>query len=228
MASKRSIPTTLFFSPDFFELSCNDTRLIMIGIILDADDEGRGSAHRTVLARKLHQEVELIENALKELEQHGILQCYEVAGRPYYVLCHWHTYQTLSNPTPSKFPAPPAAHHQGASTTSQEDAGDTALLQRNVDPSRNTLSNAGTPTTFLGTPGQSRNTRSEGEEEGEQEREGKRTEGDDEGAPSNILPFPIVGGGISSASHEHLEVATHKIAQTLQLPVTEALTQIVQ
>ncbi len=141
MASKRSIPTTLFFSPDFFELSCNDTRLIMIGIILDADDEGRGSAHRTVLARKLHQEVELIDNALKELEQHGILQCYEVAGRPYYVLCHWHTYQTLSKPTPSKFPAPPAAHQQGTSSTFREDAGDASHHQGTVGPSSNILGN---------------------------------------------------------------------------------------
>jgi hypothetical protein len=229
MASKRSIPTTLFFSPDFFELSCNDTRLIMIGIILDADDEGRGSAHRTVLARKLHQEVELIDNALEELEQHGILQCYDVAGRPYYVLCHWHTYQTLSKPTPSKFPAPPSAHQQGTPTTFQEDAGDASHPQGNMVSSCNTLRNAGISTTFMGTPGQSRNALLEGEveREREHEREKKRTEGEDEGAQSNILPFPIVGG-ISSASHEHLEVATKKIAQTLQLPVTEALTQIVQ
>jgi hypothetical protein len=232
MASKRSIPTTLFFSPDFFELSCNDTRLIMIGIILDADDEGRGSAHRTVLARKLHQEMELIDNALQELEQHGILQCYEVAGRPYYLLCHWHTYQTLSKPTPSKFPAPLAANQKGTPTTFQEDAGDAALLQGNVGQSRNTLGNSGTPTTPLGNPGQSRNTPLEGEEERErereQEREGKRTEGEDEDAPHNILPFPAIGVGVSSSAHEHLEVATNKIAQTLQLPVTEALTQIVQ
>lgn len=200
----------------------------MIGIILDADDEGRGSAHLTVLARKLHQEVELIENALQELEQHGILQCYEVAGRPYYVLCHWHTYQTLSKPTPSKFPAPPAANQKGTPITFQEDARDAALLQGTVGQSRNFLGNSGTPTTSLGNPGQSRNTPLEGEGEREQEREGKRTEGEDEDAPRNILPFPIGGSGVLSSAHEHLEVATNKIAQTLQLPVTEALTQIVQ
>jgi hypothetical protein len=202
----------------------------MIGIILDADDEGRGSAHLTVLARKLHQEVELIENALKELEQHGILQYYEVAGRPYYVLCHWHTYQTLSKPTPSKFPASPAAHQKGTPFTFQEDAGDASHPQGNVEPTRNILGNDGTPTTFVGTPGQTRNAPLEGEEEDEreQEPEGKRTEGEDEGVPRNILPFPIVGSGISSSADEHLEVATSKIAQILQLPVTEALTQIVQ
>ncbi len=90
--------------------------------------------------------------------------------------------------------------------------------------------------TFLSTKfvinsqGQSRNALLEGEEEREREheREGKRTEDEEEGAPRNILPFPIVRGGVSSSTHKHLEVATSKIAQTLQLPVTEALSQIVQ
>lgn len=107
MARKRSIPTTLFASPDFFELSSNTIRLIFIGLILDADDEGRGCAHPRLLARKLDQQPEEIVQALVELEAHGMLRCYEVASRCFYWLCHWHTYQTLSKPTPSNYPAPP-------------------------------------------------------------------------------------------------------------------------
>lgn len=107
MAKKRSIPTTLFASPDFFELSSNTVRLILIGIILDADDEGRGCAHARLLARKLDQQPADIEQALEELADHGILQCYEAAGRSYYWLCHWHKYQVLSKPTPSSYPEPP-------------------------------------------------------------------------------------------------------------------------
>lgn len=107
MAGKRSIPTSLFSSPDFFELSSDTIRLIMLGLILDADDEGRGHAHPRLLARKLDKSPEDIAQALVELQAHGIVQCYEVAGRAYYVLCHWHTYQTLSKPTPSAYPAPP-------------------------------------------------------------------------------------------------------------------------
>ncbi len=96
MNSKRSMPTTLFSSPDFFELSSDTTCLILIGIILDADDEGCGSAHSRLLARKPAKQETQIEYALIELEEHGILQCYQVQGRSYYVLCHWHKYQTLS------------------------------------------------------------------------------------------------------------------------------------
>ncbi len=107
MARKRSLPTTLFASPDFFELSSNTVRLIFIGLILDADDEGRGLAHTRLLARKLDQAPEEIDHALDELAGRGMLCCYEVASRRFYWLCHWHTYQTLSKPTPSHYPPPP-------------------------------------------------------------------------------------------------------------------------
>jgi hypothetical protein len=107
MARKRSLPTTLFASPDFFELSSNTVRLIFIGLILDADDDGRGLAHTRLLARKLDQAPEEIDQALDELANRGMLRCYEVAERRFYWLCHWHTYQTLSKPTPSHYPPPP-------------------------------------------------------------------------------------------------------------------------
>lgn len=106
MARKRSIPTGLFASPDFFELSSNTVRLMFIGLILDADDEGRGCAHPRLLARKLDQQPEEVEQALAELAAHDMLYCYEVAGRRFYWLCHWHKYQTLSKPTLSNYPVP--------------------------------------------------------------------------------------------------------------------------
>jgi len=119
MATCRDVPTTLFSSHGFFEWSSNTTCLMLIGIILDADDEGRGSAHSVVLARTLHQEVDQIENALVELEQHRTLQCYEIAGQRYYILCHRHTYQATKKP-PSPYPAPPA---ERLADTSQDDPG---------------------------------------------------------------------------------------------------------
>ena len=122
MARKRSIPTTLFASPDFFELSSNTVRLIFIGLILDADDEGRGCAHPRLLARKLDQQPEEVEQALAELATHGMLCCYEITGRRFYWLCHWHTYQTLSKPTPSHYPAPPGQVEGEQESGNQMDA----------------------------------------------------------------------------------------------------------
>lgn len=46
------------------------------------------------------------------------------------------------------------------------------------------------------------------------------------GVPTNVLPFPTIGDDPVS-EQEVLEVTTNTVAQTLQLPVTVALTQIV-
>src|SRR5437899_12001585 len=98
MAGKRSIPTSLFNSPDFFELSSDTIRLIMIGLILDADDEGRGHAHPRWLAGRWVKCPEDIDQGLVELQAHGIFAAYEVAGGANYVRCHWLRYKTLVRP----------------------------------------------------------------------------------------------------------------------------------
>ncbi len=213
MASKRSIPTHLFSSPDFFELSSNTTRLILIGIILDADDEGRGSAHSQLLARKLNEQEAQIEGALIELEEHGILQCYQVQGRGYYTLCHWHKYQTLSKPTPSQYPAPHQEQRQHAS-----------------DPH-----SIGYFIPSLENPGQSRETPLEEEGEKEQEQEENRTEGEDEGSQPNVVHFPTFphaptrgNDNTSCSEQEKILATTTTVAHTLHLPVTENLVRIVQ
>lgn len=214
MASKRSIPTTLFASPDFFELSSDATRLILIGIILDADDEGRGSAHSRLLARKLDKQEAQIEGALIELEEHGILQCYQVQGRHYYVLSHWYKYQSLSKPTPSHYPAP------------QEQRQNTPFPQP-----------AGSFIPSLENPGEPGETplEEEGEEEQEQKQEEKRRGSEDEGSQPNLVHFPSVpdfptrGTDNSSFSEQEKMLATTRtVARTLHLPVTDDLAQIVQ
>jgi hypothetical protein len=118
MARKRCIPTKLFFDPDFMSLSSNTIRLIWIGLVLDADDYGRGEAHTDILGRKFGQAISDIEQAMRELETQGLLQCYEVEGRRYYWLPDWNKLQTLSKPTPSEFPPAP-----GDMTTPQNPQG---------------------------------------------------------------------------------------------------------
>ena len=202
MASKRSIPTSLFSSPDFFELSSDTIRLIMIGLILDADDEGRGSAHLRLLARKLDKCPEDIEQALVELQAHGILQCYEVSDRAYYVLCHWHKYQILSKPTPSIYPALP-------------DAFPTEVRQNLLGHARETQES----------PGES-SLEEEGEKEEEQEEKDKGNE--DEGMmPPDSEPAPPFhpqrSSGDASLSPKNQGVKIDQIALYLQLPLTAEL-----
>jgi hypothetical protein len=205
MATKRSIPTNLFASPDFFELSSNTTRLILVGIILDADDEGRGSAHPRLLARKLDQAQEDIVRALEELTAHGMLLCYEVAGRRYYWLCHWQKYQTLSKPTPSLYPAPPD------------------IFQAEQKMPRETQKN----------PGDSRETPSEGEGKGKKkrtEREENRSEAEGN-LPAVITRFPTAtcnSASSSASSSKTLEEMTEQIASLLKLSASQELREVVQ
>src|SRR5579859_2031152 len=110
MARSRSLPTSLFDDPDFFEQSC-ETRMILMGLVLLADDSGRGPAHPDLLARKLNTTAPLVEEALQALEKSRMLICYQVERHSYYALTHWLEWETLSKPTPSRFPVPPT---QGA------------------------------------------------------------------------------------------------------------------
>src|SRR6266704_3062727 len=107
MARSRSIPTGLLEDPDYIE-SSSDTQAILIGLVLMADDYGRGLAHTGILARKLNKAESLIEETLRELEACQMLVCYQGERYRYYSLCHWNEWQTLSKPTPSKYPAPPS------------------------------------------------------------------------------------------------------------------------
>ena len=107
MAKQRCLPTSFFKDPDVMSLSSGDVRLILVGLVLNADDEGRGLAHARILGRELDYPPEVIDAALEEMEACDLVQCYQVARHRYYSLCRWHDWQTLSKPTLSRFPAPP-------------------------------------------------------------------------------------------------------------------------
>src|SRR5712692_1439215 len=107
MAKQRCLPTSFFKDPDVMALSSGDVRLILIGLILNADDEGRGLAHARILGRELDYPPEVIESALQEMEACELVQCYQVERHRYYSLRRWGEWQTLSKPTQSRFPAPP-------------------------------------------------------------------------------------------------------------------------
>lgn len=213
MAQKRCIPTDLFFTPGFAALSSDTVRLILIGLVTDADDAGRGLADVKLLGRKLDHAPEQIAAALDELAQAGYVTCYAGGKDSYYVLCHWSRWQTLSKPTPSHYPAPPAAHEE-AETRDAHDC-------------------PGVPEIPRGNSGQSWETPPEGEGEQEEEEEENRREGEAEAErPPNVVTFP---GTVHSSTdtttallsfHEVKQVTT-QVARILTLTVSEALTRVV-
>src|SRR5450755_1882751 len=203
MATRRMLPTRFFKDPDVMALSSGDIRLILVGLVLNADDEGRELAHAKLLGRELDYPPEVIEDALHELEDNGLLQCYAVGKYCYYSLCRWYEWQTLSKPTPSKYPAPPPRHDSSRPTLAQDSPGS----------SQNPLGN----------PGKPRETPSEGEEEGkrtEEERE-PEPEGEEEGNPSNVVPFPTHSGCSDTSQRDHeIKQVTTQAAAILHLPVS--------
>ena len=102
--SKRCIPTRFFKDPDIVDLS-KDAQLILIGLVLNADDEGREYAHAKVLGQEMDYPPEHIEAVLQELSEQHLIVLYEVGRHRYYQLTQ--QWQNLgSKATPSKFPAP--------------------------------------------------------------------------------------------------------------------------
>lgn len=108
MARKRMIDPGIWTSEDFSNLSML-ARLIWVGLISNADDEGRGKANTAYLKSQLFpydDELSLkkIESSLKEIETSMSITFYEVAGKKYYQLTKWGKFQTINRPTPSQIP----------------------------------------------------------------------------------------------------------------------------
>jgi hypothetical protein len=206
MAKRRCIPTDLFYQRKFVGLSSDTVRLLLIGLISDADDAGRGLADHALLSRKLDHAPDVIAQALGELERAGFVHCYRVEDEQYYTLCHWHEWQTLHKPTPSKYPAPPQA---GA---------DTAPASQGYP---------GCPEISPEKVGKSGESIAEGEEEE------KRTEEEGEEHPAacagegktNVVAFPAAA---VSEEERQLRETTRVVARILKLQETPALRRIVE
>src|SRR5512142_2379075 len=128
MASKRCLPTRFFKDADIMNVS-KYAQLILVGLVLLADDEGRELAHPRLLSREIDYPPEQIESALQELVENDLIVLYKVGRHCYYSLTRWNQWQSISSQkmTPSKYPAPPeltAVDSPVAIHACGEDAGD--------------------------------------------------------------------------------------------------------
>ena len=210
MVRGRLIPTSYFHDPDVMSLSSGDMRLILVGLVLHADDWGRGLAHSVILGRDLDYPPEVIEAALAELEQAELIQCYQAGKHRYYVLTRWDEWQKLpqARRTPSRIPAPPALEGSDASSQDFPD--------------------------FSGeNPGNAENP-GENSPESESNQNQSRIRIQDEGAqpPPNVVPFPAArsadDGNDTLSSKQAVEQAAKQIAAILTLPLTDELVRVVR
>ena len=106
----RTVKPELWQSPEIMNIS-HSARLLFVGLITQADDEGRGSAD----ARKLKASIfggdditaENVKEWLAELAGQCLAVLYVVEGfGDLYWLPSWELHQVVAKPTPSKYPMP--------------------------------------------------------------------------------------------------------------------------
>lgn len=232
MASRRMVPTRFFKDPDIMNLSSKDTQLILIGLILAADDEGREVAHAGLLGREMDYPAEQIETALQELVSNDLLFLYQVGKHRYYQLTRWNQWQTLGGrTTPSRYPAPPDSPCSGETEKKSSNAENAGNVRGKVgeESGKSRGNDVHFPDQFNLT--ESNLTKNEG---------GKDRLDDlhlPQGHICKVVPFPPSrardGNGNDSFQKTHTPSETgfrdlaQQIACILRLPVTDALQRII-
>lgn len=88
-----------------------DARLLFVGMVTLADDEGRFRARRSELVGSLFPDDSdaygLIDGWVNEIKRSGSIVFYVVDATPYGAFRHWKRHQRINRPTPSELPAPP-------------------------------------------------------------------------------------------------------------------------
>ena len=107
MARRRMIDPNFWESEDVSRLSLF-ARLLFIGMISNADDEGRGRAHPVYLKSVVFPydeiETEKVEKALEEIAANTSAVIYRKGKNRYYAFLNWRCWQRVEKPQPSNIP----------------------------------------------------------------------------------------------------------------------------
>jgi hypothetical protein len=99
-ARKRSLDPGIWTDEGFLELSAN-ARLFFIGLISNADDDGRGAAALKTLKSRIFPADEIALEAIAgyewEVSKNTHTVFYEVEGISYYALLKWDEYQKIDH-----------------------------------------------------------------------------------------------------------------------------------
>ena len=106
----RSLKPELWADEKIGALS-RDARLLLLGMVTVADDEGRFRARRSELIGSIFPADDdafaLIDGWIGEVKDQGIVVFYIVDSVPYGAFRHWRRHQKINKPTPSILPPPP-------------------------------------------------------------------------------------------------------------------------
>lgn len=109
--TRRMIDSGMWSNENFAALPAM-ARLLQVGIINHADDQGRIKAHPAYLRSQIfpYDDVSIddVRKWLQTITQNGTAIVYEVDGKEYLQLVKWWDYQSLQYASPSEYPAPGA------------------------------------------------------------------------------------------------------------------------
>src|SRR5688572_24978841 len=108
MSRIRSLKPEIWLSHQLMNMS-HGARLLFIGLITQADDDGRGSADPRRLKASIFPGDDLkasqISAWLSEIVTQGLARCYPANGHgPLYCLPTWSLHQKIDRPTASRYP----------------------------------------------------------------------------------------------------------------------------
>jgi hypothetical protein len=240
MVSKRCLPTRFFKDADIMNVS-KDGQLILVGLVLLADDEGRELAHPRLLSREIDYPPEQIETALQELVENDLVVLYQAGKHCYYSLTRWNQWQSISSQkmTPSKYPAPPVEGESEAAPVVSEEVQDAGAEHFGHMPEVRweMLGNAGSPPGNDGNPqgnsGKNREIPTQYKLSESNSSESKLIEDEGESQPPpNVVPFPATRDDAddeidTKKAETEVIAVTKQVAAILNLPVNDRLQRVV-
>lgn len=120
MARIRTVKPSIWGDARFAGLS-RDARLLVIGLISSADDEGRFIASANAIAGYIYPHDDIPPATIRrwraEIATTGMIVLYQVAGREYGYFPRWSRHQRINRPNPSAFPPPNPSDGSAASGT---------------------------------------------------------------------------------------------------------------
>lgn len=141
MARIRTIKPDFWGSPEAGGMS-RDARLLTLGLISCADDDGRFLAgHAAILGAVYPNDMDItpakLGRWLSEVERSGMVRVYEVRGVRYGCFPSWERHQVINRRTQSKLPEPPPLAsrrtHGGLTESISEDSQPTCARVREVE-----------------------------------------------------------------------------------------------
>lgn len=116
MARIRTIKPEIWHD-EFFASLPYEGRLLWIGLITQADDEGRLRGNPNLLRSMIFPYDTItgkrIETILRRLEQGCLILRYEARGEAFIQLAKWSKHQRINRPSESLLPAPPSLNGAG-------------------------------------------------------------------------------------------------------------------